>query len=64
VPGTAEVLTEIVNVDVAVPPEVTVTEVGFRLAVTPVGTPETVRPGVPVKSFRDVMVMVDVPELP
>jgi len=57
-------LTEIVSVDVAVPPEVSVTEVGLSVAVTPVGAPETERLTVPVKPLSEVTVIVEVPEPP
>jgi hypothetical protein len=56
----AEVLVEIVRVDVAVPPKGGITDVGLRPAVTPVGAPETERPTVPVKPFKEVTFIVEV----
>ena len=56
--------TLIVNVDVAVPPEGGVTEVGLKEAVVPVGAPVTVRLTAELKPFRDVTVIVEVPEPP
>ena len=64
VPVATDAETVMVNVDVAEPPEVKVTEVGLNEAVTPVGAPETERLTVPAKPLRDVTVIVDVPELP
>jgi len=64
VPGAVEAPTLTVRVDVAVPPEVRVTEVGLSVAVAPVGAPVTDRLTVPVKPLRDVTVIVDVPEAP
>ena len=64
VPVAAEAETATVRVEVAELPEVRVTEVGFNVAVTPVGAPETERLTVPVKPLRDVTVIVDVPDAP
>jgi len=64
VPRATEALTVIVNVDVADPPEGGVTEVGLKVAVTPVGAPETDKATAELKPFREVTVMVDVPEAP
>jgi len=64
VPGTVEAPTLIVRVEVADPPDVRVTEVGLNVAVVPVGAPETVRPTVPVKPFKEVTVIVEVPDEP
>ena len=63
-PAAAEPSVEIVKVDVAVPPEGAVTDIGPRPAVTPVGTPETERLTVPVKPFKEVTVTFEVPEAP
>jgi len=64
VPGAVEAPTLTVRVDVAVPPEVRVTEVGLNVAVTPVGAPETERLTVPAKPLSEVSVMVDAPDPP
>lgn len=45
-------------------PEGGVTEVGLRVAVTPVGAPETERLTAELKLFNDVIVIVEVPEFP
>ena len=47
-----------VNVDVPLPPEATVTLVGLKLAVIPVGSAPVDSETVPLKPFSDVMVMV------
>ena len=64
VPAAAEAPTEIVRADVAVPPDGGVIDVGPRPAVTPVGAPDTERPTAPVKPFKEVTVIVEVPEPP
>lgn len=64
VPGAAEADTETVRVEAAELPEGGVTEVGLRVAVTPLGAPETERPTAELNPFKDVMVMVEVPEAP
>jgi len=64
VPVAADAETATVRVEVAEPPEVRVTEVGLSVAVTPVGAPETERLTLPVKPFREVTVIVDVPDEP
>ena len=51
-----------VRVDVAELPDGGVTEAGLKVPVAPVGRPETVRPTAELKPFRDVTVMVEVPE--
>jgi len=56
--------TLIVRVDVAVPPEGGVTEVGLKVPVVPLGRPEIDRLTAELKPFKDVMVMVEVPEAP
>jgi len=56
--------TLIVRVDVAEPPAGGVTEVGLKVPVAPVGKPVIERLTAELKLFRDVMVIVDVPELP
>lgn len=53
-----------VKIDVAEPPELTLTLVGLREVVRPDGDDETVRDMVPVKLFRLVRVTVDVAEAP
>ena len=64
VPIAAAKSTETVRVDVVELPEGGVTEVGLRVAVTLLGAPETERPTAALKPFRDVIVMVEVPEPP
>ena len=59
-----EAPTSTVRVDVAEPPEGGVTEVGLKVAVVPVGRPAIERLTSELKPFKDVRVMVEVPELP
>ena len=47
-----------VRVDVPVPPDATVTPVGLKLALTPVGSVPVESETVPLKPFNDVIVMV------
>ena len=63
-PRAADEPTSIARVDVAEPPEGGVTDVGSRVAVMPVGAPETDRPTAPLKPLIEAIVMVEVPELP
>jgi len=64
VPVSVETPTETVRVEVSVPSAGGVTEVGLRVAVTPLGAPETERLTAEWKPFSEVTVMVDVSELP
>ena len=63
-PSSAVELADTVNVDVTVPSMGGVTEVGISVAVTPVGAPVTDRPTSALNPLIDVIVMVEVPELP
>jgi hypothetical protein len=55
----AEALTLSVRVDVTKPPEGGVTQAGLGVAVTPAGTPETVRLTAELNPLMDVTFMVE-----
>ena len=63
-PVAVEAPTVIVKVDVAVLPAGGVIGLALKMVVTSVGAPETDRVTGELKSFREVTVMFEVPELP
>ena len=63
VPAVADVGTVIDSVDVADPPDATVSEVGLTDALQPVGA-VTVSETVPLNALSDFTVIVEVPEAP
>ena len=63
-PAIVEVPTLIVKADVAVLPDGGVIGLSLKLAVTPVGAPEIVSVTAELNSFREVTVMLEVPDPP
>lgn len=63
-PGATDTPSAIVRVDVALPSDGGVIDVGLKVPMAPAGNPETVRATSELKPFRDATVMSDVPEVP
>ena len=57
-PSAVDEVVVTVSVEVALPPEPSVTDAGLKPAVAPLGSPDTVRATAPLKEFTDDTVTV------